>query len=578
MQPGPQGPLSGPLGTNSSTASNVNTDTELIAGPHNETSIAVNPTAPKHLIGSANDYQLIANPDGSVTETAHSRAHVTFDGGQTWTDYAIPYQSAYVSTGDPAVAFDTAGHAYIATLGFNFFDPNTLPDVVVSHSTDGGRTWTVPSVVAKGRVEGNVAIFNDKEYIAAWGDGNVIVTWTQFEFDATTGDYIESPIYASITHDGGNTWSNPDLISGQYLEDQGSVPVVSSDGKAVYVAFESGDVHANDTGRDQYLAVQLDPATAAPVAGPTLVADLVNGYTDYPINVNGRQTYQDSQFRTWSLGNIAADPNRQGHLAVVWSDMRNSTLPAPADPYSAKTNSDIVVSQSFDGGKSWSAPKAITLPGDQFMPWSTFDNSGRLQIGFFRPLLRLGQPQVRLHPRQRADQGPARLCIPAGLYGPLRPDPGQPLVRDHPERQFPECDQVPGRLQWDRRSPRPQRRGAVDRPARASDVPEPDRGRAGRLLRRGQDQPRRLQVRCGIRGPQPIRGGRQPRGAEPGPGDRVRGLAAHDVQEKEPGRRVGAQHGVTTAGPQVGQASTLLSRWTPADTDRTARPSRSSAP
>ena len=34
---------SGPLGTGGSTAANVNTDTEAIAGPHNETSIAVDP-------------------------------------------------------------------------------------------------------------------------------------------------------------------------------------------------------------------------------------------------------------------------------------------------------------------------------------------------------------------------------------------------------------------------------------------------------------------------------------------------------------------------------------------------------
>src|SRR5262249_21025406 len=67
---------SGPLGTGGSTAANVNTDTEPIAGPHNETSIAVDPTNSKHLIGSANDYQLIVNDDGSITETVYSRAHV----------------------------------------------------------------------------------------------------------------------------------------------------------------------------------------------------------------------------------------------------------------------------------------------------------------------------------------------------------------------------------------------------------------------------------------------------------------------------------------------------------------------
>jgi hypothetical protein len=53
------------------------------------------------------------------------------------------------------------------------------------------------------------------------------------------------------------------------------------------------------------------------------------------------------------------------------------------DPYQVKTNSDIVVTQSFDGGRTWSSPTAIQLPNDQFMPWAAYDETGRLQIGFF---------------------------------------------------------------------------------------------------------------------------------------------------------------------------------------------------
>jgi hypothetical protein len=59
--------------------------------------------------------------------------------------------------------------------------------------------------------------------------------------------------------------------------------------------------------------------------------------------------------------------------------MRNSTLPAPANPYAAVTNSDVVISQSFDGGATWSAPVAIAAPADQFMPWGAFDTSGKQQ-------------------------------------------------------------------------------------------------------------------------------------------------------------------------------------------------------
>jgi len=44
---------------------NINTDTDLSA-PHNETSIAVNPTNPMNLIGSVNDYQAVYNSSGGV--------------------------------------------------------------------------------------------------------------------------------------------------------------------------------------------------------------------------------------------------------------------------------------------------------------------------------------------------------------------------------------------------------------------------------------------------------------------------------------------------------------------------------
>jgi hypothetical protein len=99
--------------------------------------------------------------------------------------------------------------------------------------------------------------------------------------------------------------------------------------------------------------------------------------------MDGSQTYQDSQFRSWAVGNIAADPTNAQHLAVIWSDMRNSTLPAPSDPYTAKTNSDIIVSQSFNAGATWSAPVVLATPNDQFQPWGAYDASGKLRIGYF---------------------------------------------------------------------------------------------------------------------------------------------------------------------------------------------------
>src|SRR5689334_19032799 len=89
--------------TPTQTSANVNTDCDAsapngVTNPHNETSIAVNPTAPRNIIGGANDYQLGINPGGHVSETLRSFAHVSFDGGQTWSEYPINSNSSYQAT------------------------------------------------------------------------------------------------------------------------------------------------------------------------------------------------------------------------------------------------------------------------------------------------------------------------------------------------------------------------------------------------------------------------------------------------------------------------------------------------
>ena len=373
--------------TATSSAANVSTDCEGIA-PHNETSIAIDPLNASHMIGSANDYQLA---NGGSNETIFSRVHETWDGGNTWTTYPIDYNS-YIATGDPAVAFDATGRMYVATLGFGFGQgsPNAKSaDVLVATSTDG-TTWSDPTKVANGTgSEFGVGIFNDKEYVTAWGDGNAIVTWSRF-VDLQHGAYGGSPIYASVTHDGGQTWSAGVEISGSAPfcagfsgdttcnQDQNSTPVVAADG-SIYVSFLSERDATN--GRNAYAVVKVDPATGQRVAGPFKVADLVDGVTDYPIDVFGDTVYQDSMFRTWSAGNSTADPTNARHLAVTWSDMRNSPLTS-SDPYVTATNSDVGVAESLDGGQTWKTT-IFALSGDQFMPWGAFDPSGRLRVGFF---------------------------------------------------------------------------------------------------------------------------------------------------------------------------------------------------
>ena len=408
--------------TSTQTAANINTDCET-NGPHNETSIAVNPTDPANLIGGANDYQLGLNPGGHVTESILSRAHVTTDGGRTWASYPIQPNSAYQATGDPSVAFDADGHAYYATLGFRFVGPTnaTSPDVVVADSGDRGKTWTSTVIASGSGVFTSVGDLLDKEYLAAWGHGNAIVTFGDFRL-GLQGSFVSSRILASVTHDHGRTWSTPTVISGSLDEAFVATPAVGPDGSVAVAFLNTTDLQ---TGRDDYEVVRVDPATGAALGSPVKVATVIDGFTDYPI-AGGRQTYQDSRFRSWAAGNLAADPTRAGHLAVVWSDMRNSVLPAPTDPYSATTNSDVVVSQSFDGGATWGAPKALTARGDQFQPWGAYDTSGRLRVGTFD---RSGDPANHVYDYSLATQRSTG-SFSFGPWVALTTEPSDPTTGD----------------------------------------------------------------------------------------------------------------------------------------------------
>ena len=368
-----------------STDANVNTDcAQSTIGPHNETSIAINPTDATNIIGGANDYQLTLNAQNKIGETIQSQAHVTVDGGKTWSNYPVFADNSYQATGDPALAFDAMGHAYYATLGFRFVGPGnaTNPDVLVANSGDKGKTWDVVRVASGSGVETSVGDLLDKEYIAAWGDGNVIVTFGDFRL-GQKGNTISATTWASVTHDGGNTWTAPHRISGSLDQSFVATPVVASDGK-IYASF----LNTTDltTGRDDYEVVRLDPETGAALTVPVKVATTIDGNNDSPFAFF-RETYQDSVFRSWAAGNIAADPTNPSHLAVVWSDWTRTTPPAdgPTDrnPYKWKTDADVRFSESTNGGASWSAPTDINLPGDQFQPWSVFDTNGHLRIGFF---------------------------------------------------------------------------------------------------------------------------------------------------------------------------------------------------
>jgi hypothetical protein len=373
-----------------SKAKNVNTDCTT-DGNNFETTIAVNPTDPKNLVGAAIE---IVRPPGGGFGTILTHPHVSFDGGKSWTTYALDYGDGYAAA-DPSVDFDDAGNVYLATNHSTFDGRN---GIVVARSSDGGRTWSAPVDVTTS-VQSGRGVFNDHPQLAAFGNGHVIVNWIREVF-GQGGVLTSAPVVDSISADGGVTWSAPTKISGQAPFCQGrqgdhacdqtfgnSVAVGAAGAVATFQeTYDEAPDAGGAPGRDKYLAVTVDPLTGERTGGPYLIGQSFDGINehDYPVSAGGSQTLQDSQFNLDSDGNVAADPaDPTGrHFAVVWYDDRNAPHPVNPDPYKAVTNADIVVSQTRDGGRSWSRPITLDRVNDQFMPWAAYDSGGVLHIGF----------------------------------------------------------------------------------------------------------------------------------------------------------------------------------------------------
>ena len=116
--------------------------------PHNETSIAVNPTNPRNAVAGANDYRMGWGTSGFFSTT---------DNGNSWYTQIIPFPTLPSDAfdladtldggGDPAIAFDRAGVVYYADINFNRSDDTN--GIFVSRSTNGGFTWSRPCVPFK---------------------------------------------------------------------------------------------------------------------------------------------------------------------------------------------------------------------------------------------------------------------------------------------------------------------------------------------------------------------------------------------------------------------------------------------
>ncbi len=306
-------------------------NSDRTAWPQAEVAIAANPTDPQNLVATWIEWD---GNRGQIVTTGHAW---TFDGGVTWSSSVteLPTLNPVQSRGDPAVAFDGLGNAYVS-----FHTPgDAVNGMYVAKSTDGGQTFGNPVRIDLASV--------DKPWIATDPVTNAVyVTYTRVS-RAVNG------VFFSKSTDQGATFSSPVRLGGGGV----SMPAVGPDGQ-IYVSRLQGD--------DILLNRSLDGGQTWLATDKTVAADVV--IPSDPAN---------GGVRTSLIPAMAVDRSNgahRGRIYVVWNDERNG------DP-------DILLTYSSDQGDTWSTPERVnddyTGGGtDQLFPWVWVNDSGQVQVMF----------------------------------------------------------------------------------------------------------------------------------------------------------------------------------------------------
>ena len=345
----------------------------------NETSIAVNPTNPKNVIGTQNDYR---RGDGSCGYDFSK------DSGKDWGSGLLPIgfsvggvdnssasRHYWTSSGDPAIAFDSTGAAYYSCGVFDRSFPtndtalcpnpagNCASGIFVFRSVDGGASWNFPGgSIAKGGT-GQVIVtpglnsstqftLEDKPYIAADSytsspfKDRIYETWTHYApCGASTSFCTTANIYFSSSNDHGTTFSTPKAISGSSStlctnfsvtanacdNNQFSDPVVAANGDLyVFFANFNNPVSGPSDNHNNILVVKSTNGGAT-WSAPKLVSqyyDLPDCAT-YTGDDAGRSCVPTaplsnvSVFRATNLPSGAADPTNANKVYVTFGSYIN---------------------------------------------------------------------------------------------------------------------------------------------------------------------------------------------------------------------------------------------------------------
>ena len=321
----------------------------------NESSIAVNPTNPKNLIGSAVDYRA----------SSSAWVYYSMDGGRTWKNVNLGKPPKMMtSSNDPSVAFSKDGTGYLVYGAFGDRSKASPENgVFFSRTTDGGITWTkhIPVIQHLGEQTPD-STFEDKYYI--WVDNSLTSPYANrlyIPWKRVINRDSSTQIVNVYSTDRGNTWSVPVAVSDR-------VPGISED-----TTFgQSFPLTVTGPEGEVYTVWNFGPKSSIGFAssmdgGNTFSAPrLIQTYRSF-----GKAKALDEGVRHTLKGGVRAEayPSltcditngpRRGWLYLAWS---------------ADSIPNVYFSRSTDKGVTWSTPKIVhsTETNDQFWHWIAID-------------------------------------------------------------------------------------------------------------------------------------------------------------------------------------------------------------
>ncbi len=304
---------------------------------------------------------------------------VSADGGSTWISPSpLPFSKCASSSGpgasydrssDPSVAVGNGGIIFAGALAFsaaNFEAAGGTSAVLVTRSTDGGKTWQTPVAAIADTGTATAAYFNDRDAIAADPNSlHVYLLWDRSDSAAGT-----KPTWLAHSGDGGVTWDRSRIIydPGSPIGTFNNQPLVMPNGNVVDIFTQEGfgyQLTAISSANNG--ATWTTPAAAVIIANMTPVAAFFG--TNNPIS--GGKPIRDSSF----MAQTAVDPST-GTLAAVWQE----------SSFSGNLYDGIALSLSSDGGLTWSVPIQVntTAPAvAAFNPTVHFSGNRTLAVTYF---------------------------------------------------------------------------------------------------------------------------------------------------------------------------------------------------